>query len=142
MSFAAGWVALALIFCGATGARALAEGGAAAAGAPAAVSTPATAGIPAPAKSEGSREGSAATTSPEAPSTAAPGARTAPSDGEAASAEPPKPARSRDAKLNHKVGPTHETKEEGTEALDRFQADTVIKSKYGINGASLEVDPD
>ena len=31
---------------------------------------------------------------------------------------------------------------EGTEALDRFEADTVIKSKYKLDGQSLEVDPD
>lgn len=31
---------------------------------------------------------------------------------------------------------------EGTEARDRFQADTVLKSKYQSNGEQLEVDPD
>ena len=31
---------------------------------------------------------------------------------------------------------------EGTEAADRFEADTVIKSKYKLDGQSLEVDPD
>ena len=31
---------------------------------------------------------------------------------------------------------------EGTEALGRFEADTVIKSKYELDGKSLEVDPD
>jgi hypothetical protein len=31
---------------------------------------------------------------------------------------------------------------EGTEARDRFQADTVLKSKYQLNGEQLEVDPD
>ena len=31
---------------------------------------------------------------------------------------------------------------EGTEAYDRFEANTVIKSRYQLNGESLEVDPD
>lgn len=31
---------------------------------------------------------------------------------------------------------------EGTEALGRFEADTVIKSSYQLNGEPLEVDPD
>lgn len=31
---------------------------------------------------------------------------------------------------------------EGTQALDRFEAETVIKSRYQHNGQSLEVDPD
>ncbi len=31
---------------------------------------------------------------------------------------------------------------EGTEALGRFEADTVIKSKYHLDGQPLEVDPD
>lgn len=35
-----------------------------------------------------------------------------------------------------------EKETEGSEALDRFEADTVIKSKYNVNGESLEVDPD
>lgn len=35
-----------------------------------------------------------------------------------------------------------EKEAEGTEAPDRFQADTVIKSKYELNGVPLEVDPD
>ncbi len=38
---------------------------------------------------------------------------------------------------------TREIKEaEGTEALGRFEADTVIKSKYEHGGKPLEVDPD
>jgi hypothetical protein len=32
--------------------------------------------------------------------------------------------------------------EEGTQAPDRFEANTVIKSKYYYNGEPLEVDPD
>ena len=31
---------------------------------------------------------------------------------------------------------------DGTEALGRFEADTVIKSSYQLNGEPLEVDPD
>ncbi|MBU6375773.1 MAG: hypothetical protein KGQ59_07245 [Bdellovibrionales bacterium] len=31
---------------------------------------------------------------------------------------------------------------EGTVALDRFEADTVIKSQYTLDGKPLEVDPD
>jgi hypothetical protein len=31
---------------------------------------------------------------------------------------------------------------EGTEALGRFEADTVLKSKYQLDGQPLEVDPD
>ena len=31
---------------------------------------------------------------------------------------------------------------EGTEALDRFEANTIIKSRYTLDGQSLEVDPD
>lgn len=35
-----------------------------------------------------------------------------------------------------------EKEAEGTEAADRFEANTVIKSKYSLNGELLEVDPD
>ncbi len=35
-----------------------------------------------------------------------------------------------------------EKEAEGSEARDRFQADTVLKSKYQLNGEPLEVDPD
>jgi hypothetical protein len=35
-----------------------------------------------------------------------------------------------------------EKEAEGSEAADRFEADTVIKSKYEHNGQPLEVDPD
>lgn len=31
---------------------------------------------------------------------------------------------------------------EGTQAADRFEANTVIKSQYRLNGETLEVDPD
>ncbi len=37
---------------------------------------------------------------------------------------------------------TREKEAEGTEARDRFKADTVIKSKYKLDGQPLEVDPD
>lgn len=35
-----------------------------------------------------------------------------------------------------------EKETEGTEALDRFEAETVLKSKYQVDGQALEVDPD
>ena len=35
-----------------------------------------------------------------------------------------------------------EKEAEGTKAPDRFEADTVIKSRYRLNGQALEVDPD
>ncbi|MCM2278801.1 MAG: hypothetical protein NDJ89_12065 [Oligoflexia bacterium] len=37
---------------------------------------------------------------------------------------------------------SREKEAEGTEALDRFEANTVIKSHYQLNGEPLEVDPD
>ena len=37
---------------------------------------------------------------------------------------------------------TREKDADGTEAPDRFEADTVIKSQYKLNGEQLEVDPD
>lgn len=37
---------------------------------------------------------------------------------------------------------TREKDADGTEAPNRFQADTVIKSQYKLNGQPLEVDPD
>lgn len=51
---------------------------------------------------------------------------------------PPPPAKPQ--KKGRRSGEKAEA--EGTEALDRFEADTVIKSKYLLNGESLEVDPD
>jgi hypothetical protein len=61
----------------------------------------------------------------------------------AAAAPPPAPAavapkKSRNPKGKH----SRDTEAEGTEAQNRFQADTVIKSKYQLNGEQLEVDPD
>jgi hypothetical protein len=42
-----------------------------------------------------------------------------------------------------KRGHRHEQKEtEGTEALDRFKAETILKSVYSSGGKPLEVDPD
>lgn len=35
-----------------------------------------------------------------------------------------------------------EKEAEGTQALNRFDADLILKSKYELNGQSLEVDPD
>jgi hypothetical protein len=37
---------------------------------------------------------------------------------------------------------TREKDADGSEAPDRFKADTVIKSQYKLNGQPLEVDPD
>jgi hypothetical protein len=37
---------------------------------------------------------------------------------------------------------TREKDADGSQAPDRFQADTVIKSQYKLNGQPLEVDPD
>jgi hypothetical protein len=39
-------------------------------------------------------------------------------------------------------GIRREKETEGTEAPNRFEADTVIKSQYKFNGEQLEVDPD
>jgi len=42
-----------------------------------------------------------------------------------------------------KKKPTGKQKDiEGTEALNRFEAETVIHSRYNLEGKSLEVDPD
>lgn len=56
----------------------------------------------------------------------------------------PQPSLSPDAPMNNsKIKKARGEKEaEGTEAADRFEANTVIKSKYTLNGESLEVDPD
>lgn len=45
-------------------------------------------------------------------------------------------------KLKPKGKVTREKETEGTEAPDRFEADTVIKSQYQLDGKQLEVDPD
>jgi hypothetical protein len=46
-------------------------------------------------------------------------------------------------KANPKAkGIRREKETEGTEAPNRFEADTVIKSQYKFNGEQLEVDPD
>lgn len=45
-------------------------------------------------------------------------------------------------KLRPKGNATREKETEGTEAPDRFEADTVIKSQYKLDGKQLEVDPD
>ena len=42
-----------------------------------------------------------------------------------------------------KRAPRVEQKEnEGTQAKNRFEADTILKSEYHVNGQPLEVDPD
>lgn len=53
---------------------------------------------------------------------------------------PKKPRSSKEAKK--RKGSRVEKDAEGTEAADRFEANTVIKSKYRLNGEVLEVDPD
>jgi hypothetical protein len=67
-----------------------------------------------------------------------PPAAAAPADGGTAVARKAAPAKPRTAKGKR----PREKEIEGTEARDRFQADTVIKSKYQFNGEQLEVDPD
>ncbi|HLE00430.1 MAG TPA: hypothetical protein VJB59_09225 [Bdellovibrionota bacterium] len=61
-------------------------------------------------------------------------------------AQPAKPdSETRTPKKTKKPGKAKRTRDreaEGTEAPDRFEADTVIKSQYQLNGEYLEVDPD
>jgi hypothetical protein len=80
----------------------------------------------------------------EGPAPAAPAAETAavappaafaPKDGE-------KQAAMGKSRKSRGVGSSREKETEGTEAYDRFKADTVLKSKYELDGKSLEVDPD
>jgi hypothetical protein len=56
------------------------------------------------------------------------------------SAQPParKASKPRTSKGKH----AREKEIEGSEARNRFQADTVLKSKYHLDGEPLEVDPD
>jgi hypothetical protein len=44
--------------------------------------------------------------------------------------------------LKKKGRVTREKEAEGTEAPNRFEADTVLKSQYRLDGQPLEVDPD
>ncbi|MDR3606884.1 MAG: hypothetical protein P4M08_05820 [Oligoflexia bacterium] len=75
----------------------------------------------------------ASSSTPQAASQSAPQVATQPS--ETASPTP--------NKKNKKSGKrTREKEAEGTEARDRFKADSVIKSKYKLDGQPLEVDPD
>lgn len=55
-----------------------------------------------------------------------------------ASSAPRKASKPRIVKGKH----AREKEIEGSEARNRFQADTVLKSKYQLNGEPLEVDPD
>ncbi len=65
------------------------------------------------------------------------------SDAPAASAPTGEGEASASAQPSKKRGKRVEVKEtEGTQALDRFEADTILKSQYYLNGQSLEVDPD
>jgi hypothetical protein len=60
----------------------------------------------------------------------------APSGGEAAAPAPAQP------KKGGRVRERAPKDTEGTEALGRFEANTVIKSQYKLGGEPLEVDPD
>lgn len=79
-------------------------------------------------------------TSPATPVEVAPGAEAV----AAAAAKPAKPKVSTQLKKTQSKGGkrTREKDADGTEAPNRFQADTVIKSQYKLNGQSLEVDTD
>lgn len=46
------------------------------------------------------------------------------------------------AKVGKKGNKVREKDAEGTQAADRFEAHTVIKSRYTLDGETLEVDPD
>jgi hypothetical protein len=66
-------------------------------------------------------------------------------EGAATPAVAPSETPSADSDSSKKTGGGKRTREkeaEGTEARDRFKADTVIKSKYKLDGQPLEVDPD
>jgi hypothetical protein len=61
----------------------------------------------------------------------------------AGDSEPEAPSSQPRSKPSSKKRVKNREKEtEGTEAADRFEANTVIKSKYELNGEHLEVDPD
>jgi len=60
-------------------------------------------------------------------------------DGDGDSTPPPPQQKKRTSKGRRGVD-RKET--EGTTAANRFEADTVIKSQYKLNGEPLEVDPD
>ncbi len=49
---------------------------------------------------------------------------------------------SKKTKKSPKGKRSREKDTEGSEAPERFEADTVIKSKYSLHGEPLEVDPD
>lgn len=84
-------------------------------------------------------EGRAADSAPSpAPASAPGGTISRNRDGEGKSSQG-----SRDSVKKRKGGSHSREKEaEGTEAYDRFKADTAIKSRYHLNGQPLEVDPD
>jgi hypothetical protein len=54
--------------------------------------------------------------------------------------QPAKPAKRKGA--GKKRDRSREKETDGTQARDRFEANTVIKSKYESGGQPLEVDPD
>jgi hypothetical protein len=89
-------------------------------------------------------EGVDAQSTPAAESTS-PAASGNESEGADSAAEPIEPTRKSSASQSRsrkKGGQPREKDTEGTEAPDRFQADTVIKSEYELDGQKLEVDPD
>ena len=63
-------------------------------------------------------------------------------DEEVTSESPPSQVVKKNAKVKAKGNATREKETEGTEAPDRFEADTVIKSQYKLDNKPLEVDPD
>ena len=56
--------------------------------------------------------------------------------------EPSPVAPPKSVKKKHSGKLSSEKEAEGTEAPNRFEADTVIKSKFQLDGQPLEVDPD
>ncbi|MGK5089737.1 hypothetical protein WDW86_19470 [Bdellovibrionota bacterium FG-2] len=60
----------------------------------------------------------------------------------AESAPAPESPTEKPTKNKKKGTKTGDKETEGTQARNRFEADTVIRSKYQLNGEQLEVDPD
>ena len=68
------------------------------------------------------------------PAASTPAATAGDTGGDGEEAPRPKPRRGRRT--------TREKEAEGSQAPNRFEADTVIKSQYRLDGQPLEVDPD
>ena len=73
---------------------------------------------------------------PESPATA-PAAAETPSEAPVAASAP-----KRAVKKKGRASPSAHKETEGTTAPNRFEADTVVKSQYRLDGQPLEVDPD